>query len=676
MKAWSGCAAPRDNIDPSNPAANTVRAVIQKADEALQRRPGSVIDKSELPPSNDPRDYYHPAPYWWPNPDTPNGLPYVRRDGKRVPGTVIYESESDRYDRTRLQHLFDDGIALALAWAITGDERYAAHAGAWLRRWFINPESRMNPHLRFAQVRRGHNNDEGHCSGIIELKDFYYYLDAVRILERSRIVSESDISGFDIWLREYLDWLLTSPQGIAECRASNNHGIYYDLQVAAIAAYIEDEETLYRAFIRAKDRISVQFSPEGWQYHEMSRTQTAHYCCFNLQGWLSFARLAERYGERWAMCKTEQGAGIQAAIDWLSCHFEGDWPYQQIEFFDRDRFVPLVLMANSVGFRTGVSTEFARQKRRVIRDKPVFHPIDGIQPYWVLSMDTGRLEAVESASHTVSRAPSIQWKSLPDSRKASPTVPFVFAISLRAKTASKDWQRVTENLRATLATIFANQASNVEVVICGHDRPELGSETDSRITWIGASWDPPSEVQQYSSDKIRKRRKIGSYLRRKRFEGFFFAMDADDWVSSELVEYIRARPERAAIYVFDAGYMVNWMRGSARLRKTGFYRGCGSSSILYLRADDLPLDDSRESTRGLFFEYAASGHESIVDKAYAESVRVCLIDQPLIAWVLGHGENNSTRKGRNKEAFKATHSIHDDALKHIRPQSYTLSTGS
>jgi hypothetical protein len=86
------------------------------------------VQKTEVPPSGDKQDYYHPAPYWWPNPATSNGYPFVFRDGERVPGTRLYEPESDRYDRTRLQLMFDDTTTLALAWLATGRDAYAAHA--------------------------------------------------------------------------------------------------------------------------------------------------------------------------------------------------------------------------------------------------------------------------------------------------------------------------------------------------------------------------------------------------------------------------------------------------------------------------------------------------------------------------------------------------------------------
>src|SRR5699024_2293547 len=124
-------------------------------------------------------------------------------DGQRVPGTILYEADSQRYDRTRLQYLFDDGITLALAWVATGDRRYAEHAANGLRRWFLESESRMNPHLRYAQVIRGRHGDEGRGRGIIEMKDWYYYLDAVRILEQANVLAVSEQQAFRNWLKAY-----------------------------------------------------------------------------------------------------------------------------------------------------------------------------------------------------------------------------------------------------------------------------------------------------------------------------------------------------------------------------------------------------------------------------------------------------------------------------------------
>ena len=131
-----------------------------------------------------------------------------------MPGTLMYEPGSERYDRTRLQMLFDDSTLLALAWKTTGKTAYAERAAMLLRHWFINPETRMNPHLNFAQVKPGHNGNKGSSSGVIEMKDFYYYLDAVRLMIEAGALSERDQAGLRAWLRDYAMWLATSEQGV------------------------------------------------------------------------------------------------------------------------------------------------------------------------------------------------------------------------------------------------------------------------------------------------------------------------------------------------------------------------------------------------------------------------------------------------------------------------------
>lgn len=55
------------------------------ARRAMQQSPLSVVTKAVTPPSGDKHDYLSQAPYFWPNPNTADGLPYIRRDGERNP---------------------------------------------------------------------------------------------------------------------------------------------------------------------------------------------------------------------------------------------------------------------------------------------------------------------------------------------------------------------------------------------------------------------------------------------------------------------------------------------------------------------------------------------------------------------------------------------------------------
>ncbi len=361
------------------------RSVCQLADEAPTRGPFSVVDKTSLPVSGDPHDYWHPAPYFWPNPKTRNGIPYIKRDGERVPGTGLYEKGSERYDRSRLQRLFDDGTLLTLAWKISGDERYATHAALLLKHWFINPETRMNPHLEYAQIILTTRKGRWSSAGIIETKDFYYYLDAVRLLRAGNFIDGPTSDRFREWLLEFRTWLLKSRQGRRECTKPNNHGLLYDFQLAAISAYLDDPDLLAVIFRRVKSRLFQHIEPDGRQPYELVRTISAHYCAFNLQGWVNFARLAQNCGfDLWTLASPD-GRSLQRALSWLLPYNETkDWPFKQIAPFDWTRLAPLARVSD-IHYGTNYTAEPSSPPSHPI---PVcFHPHDGIPPAWQLTLN-------------------------------------------------------------------------------------------------------------------------------------------------------------------------------------------------------------------------------------------------------------------------------------------------
>jgi hypothetical protein len=365
-------------------AAGWLDALRAAAEAALASGPHSVLDKTTCAPSGDPRDYWHPAPYWWPNPATADGLPYVRRDGERVPGTLLYEPGSEAYDRTRLQRTFDETTVLTLAFRATGDVRYGVHAARLVRSWFVDQKTRMNPHLRFAQVRPGHDEISGF--GIIEMKDLYFFLDAIRILEGAGALDGPSMAAFRGWLEEYLVWLRTSPQAAAERPGRNNHGTCYDLQVGAIAAWLGDVPVLLEVLRRVRSRLPDQFAADGSQPEELKRTQTQHYAAFNLQSWLNLARLTATCGVDLFACEGKDGGSLRRGLEWLLPLLSAPaWPWPQAEAFDRDRRLPLhfAYLARFGRVPPGVPPVSIPPPSAL---KPSFFPHDGIQPFWMLGL--------------------------------------------------------------------------------------------------------------------------------------------------------------------------------------------------------------------------------------------------------------------------------------------------
>ena len=355
-------------------------ALLPAARQALGRGPYSVLDKLGCAPSGDPRDYWHPAPYHWPNEDSPAGLPYQKRDGLRVPGTRFGDPEAVNYDRTSLQAVFDDTLTLALAAFFSGQDDFAAHAVAILRRWFVDEESRMTPHLAYAQLIPGDKTSRGR--GIIEAKDFHYFLDAVGLLQHLGAVPTDVLAVFRFWLSAYLDWLWTSPQGKSERASANNHGTAYDLQVAAIAAFLGRARLVQESSLLSCQRLFDQFDDEGAQPHEINRPTSQHYCHFNLQLWVGLADLYRSCGIDLWRVEAAPGRGIVSGIARLVAQLEEpEWPGAQIDAFDSRRSHVLLL----VGRANGVAPPKDTIDFDYIRTS-VFDPHSGIRPWWQLGV--------------------------------------------------------------------------------------------------------------------------------------------------------------------------------------------------------------------------------------------------------------------------------------------------
>ena len=122
--------------------------VIKEANEELMGGPYSVMQKTLVPPSGDPHDYISLARYYWPDPNQRDGLPYIHKDCEVNP--EIFQND---YDYAKKNKMVRACLRLALAYYLTKEEKYAAHASLLIRTWFLSPNSAMNPNFKFAQIQ-------------------------------------------------------------------------------------------------------------------------------------------------------------------------------------------------------------------------------------------------------------------------------------------------------------------------------------------------------------------------------------------------------------------------------------------------------------------------------------------------------------------------------------------
>jgi hypothetical protein len=327
--------------DPSvQPAFN---ALIRAADKALETTPPSVMDKGKIPPSGDKHDYMTIAPYYWPDPSKPNGLPYIRHDGRVNP-----ESRDDALDHGRVIQMADAVETLSLAYYFTGKEAYAEGAVKYLQVWFLDPATRMNPRLDYAQAVLGENTGRG--TGILEGRNISQAADAAGLLAGSPAWTGPDRKKFKAWLETYLNWLLTSKNGHDESNATNNHGTWYDVQAMELALVLGKADVAKQIAQAAQaKRITVQIQPDGRQPLELVRTAAFGYSHFNLEALFALATLSDYTGVDLWHCRLANGRyALATALDYLTPYL-GDnpkkWPYQQIKDFNQADFGPQLRQA-------------------------------------------------------------------------------------------------------------------------------------------------------------------------------------------------------------------------------------------------------------------------------------------------------------------------------------------
>ena len=310
------------------------------AKAALKAAPVSVTQKTALPPSGDKHDYMSHAPYFWPNPTNVNRLPYIRRDGVRNPEINSFP------DHSRMNRMAETVETLALAYYFKRDERYAERAAEWLRTWFLNPATRMNPNFQYAQAIPGLS--EGRGIGLIESRAFTRVVDAVGLLQGSKGWTSADQRQLREWFGQFLDWMVESKNGRDEAAAKNNHGTYYDIQVVSYALFVGKSNVVTNVLAAVgSKRIARQIEPDGRQPLELARTKAWSYSLGNVQGLMMLAKLGQSAGFDWWNYSTSDGRNLYKAIEYLLSFAwsEKKWPYQEIGGFSGESFYPTLRRA-------------------------------------------------------------------------------------------------------------------------------------------------------------------------------------------------------------------------------------------------------------------------------------------------------------------------------------------
>jgi len=326
--------------DPDSPLQPAYRQLMSRAESLLHSPLETVTAKTRLPASGNPHDYYSIGTYWWPDESREAGLPWVRRDGQTNPQT-----QDDSTDTRRLERLCEGAATLSLAWFFTQDARYAELLAAQIRYWFLDVDTRMNPHLNFGQAIPGVVDGRG--TGLIDTRLLWQVIDAIGLVGCAEVLTPQEISEIKQWFKTFNHWMYHSDVGHAEYVWHNNHGTWYDVQ-RVVNALFTGELALAEKVLRQSvtQRLAAQIARDGKQHMELERTLPFHYSLFNLEAHLLLCRYAESLGDdRWQ--RVQDGRSLQPAIDYLLPFIRHPerWPYDDLRGIEYDSALRVLLQA-------------------------------------------------------------------------------------------------------------------------------------------------------------------------------------------------------------------------------------------------------------------------------------------------------------------------------------------
>ena len=345
--------------------------LLENAEAALKEGPFSVTDKEKLPPSGDKHDYASYSRYWWPDPDKPDGLPFIRRDGETNPNSQSLKKS----DRQRIGALGANTETLGLAYYFTEEEKYANKVAELLRVWFLDKETRMNPNVNHAQCRPGHNL--GSKSGVLDGRLMIQAFESSLLIAGSLALTNTELEQLKEWAGVYFEWLTTNEMALKEADSKNNHGSFYDLQ----ALYF----SLYAGNLKASTQIAQEFSQrrilsqielDGSMPEEIARTRPLFYSIYNLHAMFLVANLAKKVDVN-VWNGEDKDSRLRMALDFLVPYTDPKipWPSPTIGNADRMKMYIILQMADQAypdGNYLKIAEKLSSERRNLEQSNLVF----------------------------------------------------------------------------------------------------------------------------------------------------------------------------------------------------------------------------------------------------------------------------------------------------------------
>jgi hypothetical protein len=299
---------------------NIRKDILLHSKEYLEAEPVTVTSSSCLRSKGGLHDFYSEGDYWWPDPAKPDG-PYIQKDGQTNPDNF----SDHRHAMIRFSEIT---ATLTSAWLITGERKYADKASEHFRAWFIDPNTRMNPDMLYAQAIWGRFTGRG-----VGLIDAYHLVEVARsakILIGNKVITDNEAGKIREWFSSFLNWMMTHPYGMDEMNAKNNHGTCWVVTASSMASLVGNDKVLKMCTERFKNvLLPTQMAEDGSFPLELKRTKPYGYSLFNMDAMCNAAEIMSAPDDNLFEFTTPDGKGIRKGMEFIFPYIadKSKWPY-------------------------------------------------------------------------------------------------------------------------------------------------------------------------------------------------------------------------------------------------------------------------------------------------------------------------------------------------------------
>ena len=320
-------------------------------------------------------DFYSEGDYWWPDPENPGGA-YQQRDGQTNPDNFT----EHRYAMIRLSEIT---ASLTSAWLLTEDKVYADKALEHLNAWFVDTDTKMNPHLLYAQAIFGKVTGRG--IGLIDAYHFVEVTRSIKVLADKGGITSQQAEKLKAWFSEFLAWMTTHEYGISEMNWKNNHGTCWATTAASMAVLTDNDEIKKLCVNRFKNiLLPNQMAADGSFPLELKRTKPYGYSLFNIDAFCNLAEILSTPEDNLFEYETKDGKSLKKGVEFIYPYIadKSTWPFKKDIYIWNEWPVchPSLLFSalaykNQKYLDTYLTLPAYPIHSEVVRNLPVRHPI-------------------------------------------------------------------------------------------------------------------------------------------------------------------------------------------------------------------------------------------------------------------------------------------------------------